>query len=878
MSDLDRAINALKAADAAGNTEDAAQLAALVRQLSQQQPVEVAEEVETTGFEIPRQVTAGINERLADIYEAPVRLAEMVTKPLARAIAGTKPRPETESRDVVSGFLRDSPVPTTGAQRIARRTGEEIGATLPLAAVPFAGAAIRGAQLAATSAREGATVGQRAVNAFLDAIRATPGRAAMGELAATAGAGFGAGAAYEMAPNNVAAEVTGQLVGGLLPTALTTTPTAIATRAARGVVRRLSPEAQTRAAREAASEALGPSTIEAYKPELEQAERVSREIPGFEPSLAEATGSPSLVATQRAYERAASGPELEAMAARRAGSEEAIRRYVDEAAPQADAEPAYVIDTASKRITGDLSRLGAQQQRVAGQAEEAASVLPTIDRAETGAALRTRLTDIRRAKAGEMSRLADELGINEVDVTVPYGQWRDQIMEEFKPGSIFEDVRNYPDIMREVERAGITQPGSNVPVVRFADLKALRERVTDDLQDAIGAANPNRKKVRTLTMLKGRVDDLIDTLPEDVAPGLADNYRQFRETYFREYIEPFEQSAAFKVRKADGRGFYQTPDERVASVFFAPGDVSGIRQFKAAFGDDPEAGTLLANSILDSVRDSAVRDGRLDQKLFANWQRRHASVLEEVPEVRDILGKTDDIVTAIAAREAQLQGRQQRIQDSLLGRELRAMERGTRTPEQVIDNAIKDPRKMRQIVNSLRTNDEAMQSLRRSVWDMAVADGKTLNDLLENNRRSLVQVFEPGHLKSLETIRDASSMMTRVPPPQGQGISPDPLAAIQKQIGMGVPQIASRVFAAESGRTSMRFVAADALGRFMRGRSQAETEALLKQALYDPQVARDLATLSRIKRVNPAIANRLNARLFNLGFTSREEAMMEDEE
>jgi len=56
----------------------------------------------------------------------------------------------------------------------------------------------------------------------------------------------------------------------------------------------------------------------------------------------------------------------------------------------------------------------------------------------------------------------------------------------------------------------------------------------------------------------------------------------------------------------------------------------------------------------------------------------------------------------------------------------------------------------------------------------------------------------------------------------------------------------------------------------MRGRSLAESEALLREALYNPQVAKDMVDMLRLGPEHRAIARRLNARLFNLGLTSRE--------
>jgi hypothetical protein len=84
-------------------------------------------------------------------------------------------------------------------------------------------------------------------------------------------------------------------------------------------------------------------------------------------------------------------------------------------------------------------------------------------------------------------------------------------------------------------------------------------------------------------------------------------------------------------------------------------------------------------------------------------------------------------------------------------------------------------------------------------------------------------------------------------------------------MGTGINQVASRAFAAESGRTSWRMVAIDLFGRFSRSHSRAEATRLMEEALYNPKVAKDIANSFASKRVDPATAKRLNTWLFTVG-------------
>jgi hypothetical protein len=351
----------------------------------------------------------------------------------------------------------------------------------------------------------------------------------------------------------------------------------------------------------------------------------------------------------------------------------------------------------------------------------------------------------------------------------------------------------------------------------------------------------------------------------------VERYQQFRQAYFNEYIEPFEKGAAFAVRQRDGRGFFRTPDENVAAAFFTPRNVSGARQFRAAFGDDPEAQAALASAALDSLRDSTVRDGVIDPRRLEGWLRAHESVLNEFPDIRSAVSDVRSASQALSVRQAQLDLRTKQVNDSLLGRRLQAVARGTQTPESVIQNAIGDPRQMRSLVASLRDDPGALESLRRHIWDSATdLSPARLKTFLENNAPSLSRVFDTRHLSDLQRIQNAREIIESVPAPQGQGFQPDPTGALARQVGSGIPQIQSRVFAAESGRTSFRFVAGDMFARFIRGRSQIESEALLREALYNPEVARDLSGMIGVQGEKPAIARRLNAWLFNIGMGEQE--------
>ena len=78
-------------------------------------------------------------------------------------------------------------------------------------------------------------------------------------------------------------------------------------------------------------------------------------------------------------------------------------------------------------------------------------------------------------------------------------------------------------------------------------------------------------------------------------------------------------------------------------------------------------------------------------------------------------------------------------------------------------------------------------------------------------------------------------------------------------------QVGSFIFVAKSGRTFWRYIGVDLLARFMKGYSSTESARLLEEALYDPEVARDLATVFAGKRLPALVAKRLNTWLLAVG-------------
>ena len=200
--------------------------------------------------------------------------------------------------------------PDTTGGRIINRVGEELGAS----ALPAAGMlrAASGVAPVARTATRGIIRGQ-----ILDPISRAPGGATLGEITAATGAGLGGGVAKEALPGNTTAETYGQLGGSLLPILSNLSPVRVGVRLYRAISKRFGTTAQKQVASDAIREVLGKAMTPKMEANLRRSIELKKKAPNFNPSVAESTGSPSLIAQQKDFEARAASNVLDTLSARR---------------------------------------------------------------------------------------------------------------------------------------------------------------------------------------------------------------------------------------------------------------------------------------------------------------------------------------------------------------------------------------------------------------------------------------------------------------------------------------------------------------------------------------------------------------------------------
>ena len=666
------------------------------------------------------------------------------------------------------------------------------------------------------------------------------------------------------------------------------------------------------------------------------------------------------------------------------------------------AKPGDIVRKAlDERVTRNLL----EQQALSGK-------VPTADLAEKGRLLRDELNAQRIAVRDQFDRRATAEGLDNVDVTLNFRNFQDKVEADYALQT-FDNPAYRPRVLDDVVAFGKSapeEPGGLVntglldergqPVMRepnvaakpdrqpvsFQDVKRLRERITTDLRVAQRSNNPTeRERARTLTKVLRDFDDMIvGGELTNAAPNVAAKWRQFRQDYKTDYVDVFRPPQMKDIRGRDIDGFEEMADEAVAAELFKPGNVTMARRFKDAIraANDGEAVARATDAIefvaMDSLNKAAVRNGAIDPALLATWKRNHQSMLDEFPYLKEKVENVQQASTALVARNAKLTARKQAVQKSVMERKLAQVESGAKTPDALIDDALKnysvatrlvsrlrgddaalnnlrdvvkekiplnDPKaalkflsdnerslstiftpkqvsEIRQtaiknqllldrgiklearkkavdrsvierklaaveagsktpealideavknhsvaarLVTRLRGDETALTGLRQAVWQkLPLDDPNATIKFLADNERSLAAIFTPQHIDDIRTIAAARSMAETVRPPAGKPVDTNPLGDFEKGIGSTIPSLSATARAIRMGRSSW-FYEVPARGmQLIHARMNKYGEKAMRDLLYNPDVARTLR-LAAENPLNLQSQEKLRRTLWNYG-------------
>lgn len=823
------------------------------------------------GMDVATQLAQGLSKGSYEFLHLPTtltNLALMGAEKLGIPGADYRFKRPLEALGVEEQVILDTPAQTKLGE-VAGTIGEYVGGDIP-AAITGVGLGARALQRAASPATRATTTAGRVLEDVGRGAAAKPIATLGGETIASVGAGTGATIAREVAPESAAAELIGATLGGFTPTAAQYLPSAVATRLAKRGIQRLAPKAQQRAARQDAARMLRQGLDEDLLAQrVRETQQLQRDIPGYEPTLGEITESPEIIATQKYVERGLTGPERKRVETLRASNEEAIARAAQESSPKTN----LTLDDAFT-VAGDniQRRHGALQTLDEAEAENLTRVtqgLRSGNRAsDLGAEIRSELINERNAVKEQMSVFANELGLNNTTQKYNFDAIRQSLIDSVEPRSPLADRSALPEGIL----ADIRAMRDNASIV---DMMALRTRITDDLREARRMPT-GEKKIPYLSKLKTEVDNATDNMLTRAGEfELLDNLKQFRKSYLDDYVKPFEKGAAGRVLKFKLNDDYAVPDEKVAKEFFNSWGETASKQFNDTFKNSGNAQRAMEAAALDSLYDSAVKDGALNPSRILGWQKKHSGVLQDFPEINQKTQNIYDVVDEIAKRRVDLADRRNAIEQDMLTKNIRRIEGGAVTPESVIDRAIKNPQFMRRLYNGM-TDDISRNALGAYVWDKAL-DSQDPVQFLRSNNQALKTALGDEKFRRAMTISKAMNKQKLVPLPEA-GTQITKTDFLQENLGTGWNQLASRFFAAESGRTSWRYVLSEIASRLFNAMDSKMAREVLRESIYDPDMAKELVRSLDGQLLSMRGINRIYTFMLNNGIIAARGELEREEE
>lgn len=610
-------------------------------------------------------------------------------------------------------------------------------------------------------------------------------------------------------------------------------------------------------------------------------------------SPAEQTMDKPLLATQQRLEASGTPEFTRANADRKANALTATQRFIDgelTGSPVDDA-PLWVFDQATGRYNLTVGRLDNAEQTLttnwAKVTNADTGVYPSLS-AETstsgGANLRQTIVEAHEAAKADALKLAKKLNINNAD----------QLGSADSLDAAQTAVRN-----QLVPRAGdesLSYSGLAGPVkkflefggkrVSFQDWKGFRDQVSSEIgkQAALG----NKTQMRQLAVLAEELDKMA------MAYGRTnEKFNEFRTWYDTNVILPFERSGVIKVTSKSAGSTkdtpqYYLPDERVADAFLE--DSNTARQFMTIFGQNENQMSHMRGVLLDKLRTQAYdpNTATFNPDKVNGFLNKNKEVLTELG-LADEFSNTQQMLANMVQRQADLTARRRIVNSNMLMKTIARLQ-NTDSPEKLLDSALNNPGLMAELRDGVTrggptvardttglTADEAGQAFRAAVTERmlarapdAMANPAAFKAWMVKNERVLNSAFDKSHIDNMYLVADAAERILATGMPEGAGMQPaDIVTRLTSSLGTTPAGISNRFIAVQEGRLGPKAAVGYVLSRAIRQRSSARSDALFREMMFNPELAKTLATEGGESiaplGISEPLKRRLNLYMFNIG-------------
>jgi hypothetical protein len=603
---------------------------------------------------------------------------------------------------------------------------------------------------------------------------------------------------------------------------------------------------------------------------------------------AERTMDVPLLETQRRAEATGSPDFTRQNADRKTNALTAIENFREgelTGNPLVDA-PLYILDEATGQYRLTIAPIDEGLDDVTFQlsrlADADTGAYPRLsDRRPIGQTIRETVVNAHRAVMEQARTMANRLNINNADQLASRDATATarQVVRDLLLTRQGEEALSYEGLPRLVRQF----VESDLDRISFQDWKSFRDQVSQEIGRTMALGRGT--DTRALTVLAEQLDDMASAYGRT-----SQKFEDYRQWYQANVIQPFERSGVIAIT-ARGQGgtkaqpVYYLPDERVAQTFLENSDTA--RQFIALFGDNPERLGDIRAVVLDQIRDRAYDSARgtFRPNAVDTYMNRNREVLQNLG-LYDELSNTQGLLTAQLERQAELTARRRAINQNQLFRAIASAE-GRNDPERLLDEALRNPALMgdlRQTVTrpgptQVRADmgisaDDAAEAFRAAVTQRlfanapdAMANPASFKEFLVRNERVLDAAFDQSHINNMYLVADAAERVLATGMPVGKGVMPeDIITRLTNRLGTTPAGISNRFIAVQEGRLGPKAAIGYVLSRAIRQQSSARADALFREMMFNPDLARTLTTEGPAPlAVSEPIGRRINAYMFNVG-------------
>lgn len=599
---------------------------------------------------------------------------------------------------------------------------------------------------------------------------------------------------------------------------------------------------------------------------LQRYKELSENIPGWSVSTGRATGAPGIISLERHLgEKSADYLEYAIKSDRQATT--ALQAKIAKDFPDVGhAIPKTVGKTytrVSNKLKTDLDRTIRQHEQLGNRyvTQPSDAIGERLKELKTQAEESAR--GIKNMKYDALYAKADELGVSD-NVTDIY----DYVEKTVKQDEARFQGPNMPGVFDQILRefkaeqspilSAKGQPLKADKEASFKKLHSLMKRASFEYEAAKRGNDPTLTKYLgdLKTKLQSHVDNYADPKFGEVSTMLKDANNFYR----NEYQKVFKQGAGAKLTNFNKYGD-TTPDEEVVRRVFL-GRKQGLKDFFKIYGDSEEAHQLLKDGVLDVFHKAAVVDGKIIESRVHTFNKKYANMLNELPEVKAIIGDSVKLNQELIGRQATLRNKITALNGSTVKRLANVED-----VDRLLERAMKNPKEMKTLTQLMSKEKNGVQALAHSVA-VKIIDQKDPYQYFLDNKETLTPVLNrlaPGHAKNLSDIAEATSIMKRSEVPTKVSVSMRPRDIAEETIGTTFKSIFSQARAVSQGRVSQEYVMSDIGGKFLFTIKQREAERLLNVALYDPQLALDISNWSKKLRIVPGDVAKIKYHLYSTG-------------